>query len=72
VTEVRALLDHAGNAAPVEIDGGVDLTTVGRVVTAGARILVAGSAIFHTPDPERATLELRAAAEAALASPASR
>jgi len=72
VTEVRALLDSAGSAAPIEIDGGVDLTTIGRVVKAGARILVAGSAIFHTPDPERATIELRAAAEAALASPASR
>ncbi len=28
------------------------------MVAAGARILVAGSAIFHTPDPERATREL--------------
>jgi ribulose-phosphate 3-epimerase len=72
VAEVRALLDAAGSAAPIEVDGGIDLTTVGRVVRAGARILVAGSAIFHSPDPERATVELRAAAEAALASPASR
>ena len=38
------------------------LDNVGRVVAAGARILVAGSAIFHTPDPERATRELKAAA----------
>ena len=45
LAEVRALLDAAGNAAPIEIDGGIDLTTVGRVVRAGARILVAGSAI---------------------------
>ncbi len=72
VAEVRVLLDNAGNAAPVEIDGGVDLTTVGRAVAAGARILVAGSAIFHTPDPARATAELRAAAEAALSSAAAR
>jgi len=72
VVEVRALLDAAGSKAPIEIDGGIDLTTVGRVVRAGARILVAGSAIFHAPDPERATAELRAAAETALASPASR
>jgi ribulose-phosphate 3-epimerase len=72
LAEVRALLDAAGSAAPIEIDGGIDLTTVGRVVRAGARILVAGSAIFNAPDPERATVELRAAAEAALASPASR
>jgi ribulose-phosphate 3-epimerase len=72
VAEVRALLDAAGSTAPIEVDGGIDLTTVGRVVRAGARILVAGSAIFHSPDPERATVELRAAAETALASPASR
>ena len=62
VREVRALLDRAGNAAPVEIDGGIDRHNVGRVVAAGASIIVAGSAIFHTPDPERATRELKAAA----------
>jgi ribulose-phosphate 3-epimerase len=72
VAEVRALLDAVGSTAPIEIDGGIDQTTVGRVVRAGARILVAGSAIFHTPDPEHATAALRAAAETALASPASR
>ena len=66
VAEVRALLDSAGNRALVEIDGGVDLTTVGRVVKAGARMLVAGNAIFGTPDPERATRELKAAALKAL------
>jgi ribulose-phosphate 3-epimerase len=72
VAEVRALLDRADNPAPVEIDGGIDLTNVGRVVSAGARILVAGSAVFHSPDPERATRELKAAAAAALTAPAPR
>jgi ribulose-phosphate 3-epimerase len=66
VRGVRALLDRAGSTAPVEIDGGIDRTTVGRVVAAGARMIVAGSAIFHTPDPERATRELKAAALAAV------
>jgi thiamine monophosphate synthase len=42
------------------------------VVAAGARMIVAGSAIFHSPDPERATRELKAAAASALASPVSR
>ena len=66
VRAVRALLDRAGNReAPVEIDGGIDLTTAPRVVAAGASILVAGSAIFHTQDPERATRELKAAAAGA-------
>ena len=65
--EVRALLDAAGNAAPIEIDGGVDQHNIARVVAAGARIVVAGSAIFNTPDPERATRELKAAALGAVA-----
>jgi ribulose-phosphate 3-epimerase len=68
VRAVRETLDRAGNsAAPIEIDGGIDLKTVGRVVAAGARILVAGHALFNTPDPERATRELKAAALAAAA-----
>jgi ribulose-phosphate 3-epimerase len=66
--ELRALLDAAGNPAPIEIDGGVDQHNVARVVAAGARIVVAGSAIFNTPDPERATRELKAAALGAAAS----
>jgi len=68
VREVRAALDRAGNAAaPVEIDGGIDARTAPRVVAAGARILVAGQAIFGTADPERATRDLKARAADALA-----
>jgi len=70
--EVRALLDRAGNPAPVEVDGGVDLGNIARVVSAGARMIVAGAAVFQSSDPERATRELRAAAAAALASPVPR
>jgi ribulose-phosphate 3-epimerase len=70
VRDIRALLDRAGNrAAQVEIDGGIDLGNAARVVAAGARMLVAGAAIFNTPDPERATRELKAAAESALRTP---
>ena len=72
VREVRALLDRAGSQAPIEIDGGIDARTAPRVVAAGASILVAGAAIFHTSDPERATRELKAAAQAAIASPTAR
>jgi ribulose-phosphate 3-epimerase len=70
VRELRDLLDRAGNAAaPIEIDGGIDAGNAARVVAAGARILVAGSAIFHASDPERATRELKAAAAAAVSAP---
>ena len=72
VRDVRALLDRAGSRADIEIDGGIDLANVARVVAAGAGIIVAGSAIFHTPDAERATRELKAAALGGVSAPASR
>jgi ribulose-phosphate 3-epimerase len=64
--DVRALLDRAGSRASIEIDGGIDHRNVARVVAAGARLIVAGSAIFNTADPERATRELKTAALAGL------
>ncbi|MBI4486849.1 MAG: ribulose-phosphate 3-epimerase [Acidobacteria bacterium] len=62
VRDVHALLERAGSHAPIEVDGGIDTDNVGRIVEAGARIVVAGAAIFNTADPERATRELKAAA----------
>ena len=66
------LVRHAArrsSRAPIEVDGGIDRSTAPRVVAAGAEILVAGVAIFNTPDPERATRDLRTAAEAAALQP---
>jgi ribulose-phosphate 3-epimerase len=65
VRAVRDLLDRAGNSAPIEVDGGVDATNAARIVAAGARILVAGNAIFGTADPVQATRDLKAIASAA-------
>jgi ribulose-phosphate 3-epimerase len=62
IRAIRSLLDGQGSRAPIEVDGGIDQSNASRVVEAGASILVAGSAIFGTGDPERATRELRAAA----------
>jgi ribulose-phosphate 3-epimerase len=67
VRAVRDLLRRAGSRAPIEVDGGIDLTTAPGIVAAGADILVAGNAIFGSADPERAIRELRAAAQAAVA-----
>jgi ribulose-phosphate 3-epimerase len=68
VRAVRDLLRRQGSTAPIEVDGGIDTTTAPRIVAAGADILVAGHSIFGSPDAERATRALRAAAEAAVAS----
>ncbi len=50
----------------IEIDGGVELHNAAEVVRAGCDWLVAGSSIFHTPDPAASFVEMqRVAREAA-------
>jgi ribulose-phosphate 3-epimerase len=68
VRAVRDLLRREGSSAPVEVDGGIDVRTAPRIVAAGADILVAGNAVFGSPDPERAIRDLRAAASTAVVS----
>ncbi len=67
VREARALLDAAGNRAPIEIDGGVGPSNAAELVAAGAEILVAASAIYGANDPATATRALRETALSALA-----
>jgi ribulose-phosphate 3-epimerase len=64
VSAIRAMLNRAGSKAPIEIDGGIDLSNVARVVDAGVEIVVAGSAIFGAVDATAATRALRDAAAA--------
>ncbi len=66
IRKVRALLDAAGNGAPIEVDGGVDLTTVAAVVDAGAEWLVAGQAVFGGGNAEQAARAIKDKAIAAL------
>lgn len=51
----------------IEIDGGVELHNAGDIVRSGCDWLVAGTSVFHTPDPAQAFIEMqRTAREAAL------
>jgi ribulose-phosphate 3-epimerase len=43
---LRAAIDGGGHDVALEVDGGVSPATAGAVVAAGARALVAGSAVF--------------------------
>lgn len=61
IEEVAALVDGAGAAADIEVDGGVKLDNVQQVVEAGARIIVAGSAIFDGKDAPAAARGFRSA-----------
>lgn len=46
IARARALLDRRGARAELEVDGGVKADNVAEVVRRGARVVVAGSAIF--------------------------
>jgi ribulose-phosphate 3-epimerase len=52
----------AGRPLEISIDGGVKLEHCRPLVAAGATTLVAGSAVFGTPDPAAEVRRLRAAA----------
>jgi len=47
--DLTKLLDELKLDVQIEIDGGIRPENAGDVIEAGARILVAGSAIFHNP-----------------------
>ena len=54
-------LDLEGFAGPIEIDGGINVQTAPLAIAAGARILVAGSAVFGAKDRALAIRSLRSA-----------
>jgi ribulose-phosphate 3-epimerase len=60
-----ARLAELAPGVPIEVDGGIDATTVGSVAAAGASLFVAGSAVFGAAEPAAAYSEIAAAAGAA-------
>jgi ribulose-phosphate 3-epimerase len=62
VAAVRKEVDARGLACEIEIDGGINVDTAADAAAAGADILVAGSAVFHAPDPLAAARGILAAA----------
>ncbi len=59
--KVRRLKPLAGDAL-IEVDGGIGTATAGTMATAGATVMVAGSAIFGSDDPAQAFTDIAAAA----------
>jgi ribulose-phosphate 3-epimerase len=68
IREVRNMIESAGlgDAVHLEVDGGISATTVAGAASAGANVLIAGSALFKHPDGlQAAVTEIRANATAA-------
>jgi ribulose-phosphate 3-epimerase len=59
---LREMIDRAGLAVDLEVDGGVAPETARAVVEAGARVLVAGNAVFGQRDRAGAIRAIRGAA----------
>jgi ribulose-phosphate 3-epimerase len=54
---VRAMLDARNPGADLAVDGGIGPKTAGRVVAAGANVLVAGHAIFRAEESVKEAIE---------------
>jgi ribulose-phosphate 3-epimerase len=66
VRVARETIDDKGLDVEIEIDGGINVDTAPLAAAAGVDILVAGSAVFHAPDPLGAARAIKAAAEQAV------
>ena len=63
VQAVREEAQRRGLALDIQVDGGVNLQTAALCIEAGANVLVAGSAVFGSPDPKDTIQKLRTAAQ---------
>jgi len=61
IEALKGEIRHRKLQTLLEVDGGVKMDNVGKVVKAGADIIVAGTAVFGAPDYAVAIRDLRAA-----------
>ncbi len=59
IERAREIVTASGRAMDVEVDGGIKLSNVDRVVSSGGEIIVAGSAVFDGVDAPAAAAGLR-------------
>ena len=59
ITELRKLADSHGSDILIEVDGGIDTTNAAKLIECGVNVLVAGSSVFNSADPEATILKLK-------------
>ena len=62
IEAIRRMIDRAGLSIDLEVDGGIDPVSARQVISAGANVLVAGSAVFGKSDRKAAIAALHEAA----------
>ena len=63
IERLKKIIDDQGLNIDIEVDGGIYLANVDRVVEAGANVIVSGSGIFGQPDIQKAVKDMRAKIE---------
>jgi ribulose-phosphate 3-epimerase len=64
VEQAREWVEYRGLATDIEVDGGITPDTASLATSAGATVLVAGTAVFRADDPAAAVRSLRRAVQA--------
>lgn len=59
IRELRRIIDENGFNVLIEVDGGIDTTNAASLVEAGVNVMVAGNAVFSSPDPAETILRLK-------------
>jgi ribulose-phosphate 3-epimerase len=59
IRRLRQMIDERGLSVDIEVDGGVKVSNVAKVVEAGANVIVAGSAIFGAENINEAVADFR-------------
>ncbi len=59
IKALKDLVQRTGSSALIEVDGGVNLDNAGRLLEAGADVLVTGSFVFKSPKPSEVISSLK-------------
>jgi ribulose-phosphate 3-epimerase len=60
IKQLRKMIDNAKLTVKIEVDGGVTVDNAKEIIVAGADVLVAGNAVFKSPDPVKTIEKLKA------------
>jgi len=53
IAELKEIIQRKKAHCVIEVDGGVNIQNAARLFESGVNVLVAGSAVFNTPDPKK-------------------
>ncbi len=59
IEELKGMINKQKLYIDIEVDGGIDVNTIGLVTKSGANVIVAGSAVYGKPDVGEAIKQLR-------------